>query len=120
MTGSAMELAKRAQLPSVKPNRTGLTRGVLFTVLTIFCAICFWYAFSGVNSPPCPLSVGSGKDNSACGTGSGGQARPSGLGAALSGQANSKVTPTTGNSHVPVGSQQTPGGGNRGGSLVPA
>ena len=120
--GSAMELAKRTQVQTVKPGRTALRRGILFTILTIFCVICFWYALSGVNSPPCPLSVGQGTDSSACSTGSGGQARPSGLGAILSGQANSKTMLSTGNSHVPVGSQPTPGGSNRGGgqSLNPA
>jgi hypothetical protein len=117
-----MELAKRTQVQTLKPGRTPLRRGILFTALTIFCVICFWYALSGVSSPPCPLSVGQGTDSTACGTGSGGHARPSGLGAILSGQANSKTTLSAGNSHVPVGSQPTSGGNSRSGgkSVSPA
>jgi hypothetical protein len=110
-----MQPAQRALVVYRKPRNTALKRGILFTVLTIFCVICFWYALSGVNSPPCPLSVDPGNNGSACGTGSSGSARPSGLGAILSGQASNKRTPTTGNSRVAVGPQKDSGSNNRGG-----
>ena len=93
-----MQPAKRAYVKPTKPKNAALRRGVLFTVLTIFCVVCFWYAFSSVNAPPCPLSnspASSDNKNTGCGTGSGGHARPSGLGAIASSQATDKRNPST-------------------------
>ena len=109
-----MQPAKRALVEYRKPRNTALKRGILFTILTIFCVTCFWYALSGVNAPPCPLSVDPGNNGKNCSTGGNGSARPSALGATLSGQANSKTTATTGNSHVAVGAQKVAGTNSRG------
>jgi hypothetical protein len=116
-----MQPAKLAYVKSAKPRNTALRRGIVFTVLTIFCVVCFWYAFSGVNPPPCPLSSNPANgDNTACGVGSGGRARPTGLGAILSGQATDKTTLTTGNSHLPTGPVQVSGARSGGGGFHPA
>lgn len=111
-----MQPAKLAYVKPAKPTNAALKRGAVFTVLTLFCVVCFWYAFSLVNPPPCPLSSNpANSDNTACGTGSGGRARPAGLGAILSGQATDKRTPSTGNSHLPTGSAKVSGDSSRGG-----
>jgi hypothetical protein len=118
-----MQTAKLAYVKSTKPRNTALKRGIVFTALTIFCVVCFWYAFSGVNPPPCPLSSNPANgDNTACGVGSGGRARPAGLGAILSGQATDKRTPAIGNSHLPTGPVKVSGdnSGAGGGGFHPA
>ena len=110
-----MQPAKLAYVKPAKPTNAALKRGAVFTVLTLFCVVCFWYAFSLVNPPPCPLSSNpANSDNTACGTGSGGRARPAGLGAILSGQATDKRTPSTGNSHLPTGPAKVSGENSRG------
>jgi hypothetical protein len=80
-----------------------LKRAIIFTSLVIFCVVCFWYALSGVNTPP-PAQEGATSSHTANPSQSGG--RPS--------QAGAGQTPTSGNSKITVGAGS--GGGGGGGS----
>jgi len=41
-----MQTAKLAYVKSTRPRNTAFKRGIVFTALTIFSVVCFWYAFS--------------------------------------------------------------------------